>query len=128
MLAERRWVLLINPGFPVDTRWAYQQLAASREGTAPVRQSALGDSSVLNWHDIIRDAANDFEPPVFQAHPLLRDVKSRLAAGGSDMALLSGSGATLFGVFSDKTSAARAYELFRGEPQYRVFLVETCTE
>jgi 4-diphosphocytidyl-2C-methyl-D-erythritol kinase len=44
------------------------------------------------------------------------------------MALLSGSGATVFGVFPDKTSAARACELFSGEPQNRVFLVETCVE
>jgi 4-diphosphocytidyl-2-C-methyl-D-erythritol kinase len=127
-LVERRWVLLINPGFPVDTRWAYQQLAASREGAAPVRLSALGDYPVLNWHDIIRDAANDFESPVFHAHPVLRDLKHRLAAEGADMALLSGSGATVFGVFPDKTSAARACELFSGEPQNRVFLVETCVE
>ncbi len=127
-LEEPRWVLLINPGFPVDTRWAYQQLAASRRKIAPVRQSAPDDPSVLTWRDIVRDAANDFESPVFQAHPLLRDLKRRLEAAGADMALLSGSGATVFGVFPDKPSAARAYESFGREPQYKLFLTETCTE
>jgi 4-diphosphocytidyl-2-C-methyl-D-erythritol kinase len=127
-LAEPRWVLLINPGFPVDTRWAYQQLAASRREIAPVQQSALGDHPVLNWRDIVLAAENDFESPVFHAHPLLHDIKTRLASTGADMALLSGSGATVFGIFSDKPAAAQAYELFARDPQYKIFLVETCAE
>ena len=37
----RRWVVLVNPGFGVDTKWAYQELAATR---AELRQLSAGHS------------------------------------------------------------------------------------
>lgn len=127
-IAESRWVLLVNPGFAVDTRWAYQQLAFTRRMVAPVHESArrLGRQPVLKWEDIIGAAANDFEPPVCGAHPILRGIKTRLSEAGADMALLSGSGATVFGVFRDKARASQAQEAFSREQSHKVYLVETC--
>jgi 4-diphosphocytidyl-2-C-methyl-D-erythritol kinase len=127
-LAENRWVLLVNPGFPVETRWAYQQLASSRSGIEPVHESLhrLEWLPCLTWDDIINAAVNDFETPVFGAHPLLREIKMRLIAAGADMALLSGSGATMFGIFHDKTRALQAQAMFSRDERHKVFLVETC--
>src|SRR5687767_3552260 len=31
-----RWVVLVNPGFGVDTKWAYQELAATRTAVMPL--------------------------------------------------------------------------------------------
>ena len=127
-IAESRWVLLVNPGFAVDTQWAYQQLASSRRMVAPVHESTqrLGRQPVLKWEDIMDAAANDFEPPVCGAHPILRDIKMRLSEAGADVALLSGSGATVFGVFRDNARASQAHEAFSRERSYKVYLVETC--
>ena len=33
-----RWIVLVNPGFPVETKWAYQQLSDSE------RRSPLSDA------------------------------------------------------------------------------------
>jgi 4-diphosphocytidyl-2-C-methyl-D-erythritol kinase len=30
-LADSRWAVLVNPGFPVETKWAYQQLSDPAE-------------------------------------------------------------------------------------------------
>ena len=35
-LEGRRWVLLVNPGFGVETKWAYQELAATRGVVRPL--------------------------------------------------------------------------------------------
>ncbi|MEA1996417.1 MAG: hypothetical protein U9N45_02220, partial [Gemmatimonadota bacterium] len=44
---------------------------------------------------------NDFEPVIFAHHPQLRDIKRRLIETGAKVALLSGSGSGVFGLFED---------------------------
>lgn len=127
-LPEPRWVVLVNPGFPVDTRWAYQQLASSRREVKPVSESThrLADRSTVPWEVITAEAVNDFEPTVFEAYPILREIKLRLTAAGADMSLLSGSGATVFGIFRDKDLASRAHEALAADGRHAVYMVETC--
>jgi len=57
---------------------------------------------------------NDFEEGVFRRYPLLADIKGELIDAGALFALLSGSGATLFGIFPDDSSAMRGAERFSG--------------
>ncbi|MBS0149966.1 MAG: 4-(cytidine 5'-diphospho)-2-C-methyl-D-erythritol kinase [Nitrospira sp.] len=122
-----RWVVLVNPGFPVETKWAYQQLSADRTGVAPLSRShtMLEQVSELRWEQVVEAAENDFEGPVFQAYPMLQEIKRRLLAHGADAALLSGSGATVFGVFRDEAKAHQARALFMNEPQFKVFVALT---
>lgn len=122
-----RWVVLVNPGFPVETKWAYQQLAANRAGVVPLSHShaMLEQASELGWEQVLAVAENDFEGPVFKAHPILDEIKHRLLAQGADTALLSGSGATVFGVFRDEIKARQAQAVFLNEPQFKVFVAQT---
>jgi 4-diphosphocytidyl-2-C-methyl-D-erythritol kinase len=66
---------------------------------------------------------NDFETPVFDAHPILRQIRTRLQAEGAEAALLSGSGATVFGLFADETTAVRAAASFQYDTALTVFAV-----
>lgn len=123
----RRWVVLVNPGFPVETKWAYQQLSLTRTGVRPLSDvhRALGKASEPSWEDVLQAADNDFETPVFKAHPTLRGIKQKLLAAGAEAALLSGSGATVFGVFYDETTARQAEIGFRTDPGFKVYIVPT---
>lgn len=120
-----RWVVLVNPGFPVETKWAYQQLSATRPGVQPLSGThvALEKERRLSWEQVLGLAENDFEVPVFKAHPVLQDIKLKLLAQGAEAALLSGSGATVFGVFRDEAGAQQARARFQAEPQLKVFAV-----
>ena len=122
-----RWILLVNPGFPVETRWAYQQLSASRTRVRTLSDvhAALGKASELSWEDVLQTAENDFETAVFKTHPLLHRIKQKLLAEGAETALLSGSGATVFGVFRDETTGRQAQSSFRTESHLKVYLVAT---
>ncbi|MBK9308671.1 MAG: 4-(cytidine 5'-diphospho)-2-C-methyl-D-erythritol kinase [Nitrospira sp.] len=128
-IMDRRWVVLVNPGFPIETKWAYQQLSESRTCVVPVSRShmALETSPELNWKQVLEIAENDFEIPVFKAYPLLRDIKQQLITQGAEGALLSGSGATVFGVFSTEAGARSAQVCFLNEQTFKVFVAETCT-
>lgn len=120
-----RWVVLVNPGFPVETKWAYQQLSATRSVVQPLSDThaRLGRAIHLSWEQVIDVAENDFEIPVFNAHPVLRELKQQLLTEGAEVALLSGSGATIFGVFKNEAGAQQARARFQTNPQLKVFVV-----
>jgi 4-diphosphocytidyl-2-C-methyl-D-erythritol kinase len=124
-----RWVVLVNPGFGVNTKWAYQELAAARTSVRPLSyaQQELDRQSRMDWAQLIAAAENDFEAPVFAAHGTLREIKQRLQAHGAEIALLSGSGATVFGVFADEAGARRSHAQFVSEKFMNVFTIPTCS-
>lgn len=124
-----RWVVLVNPGFGVDTKWAYQELAATRTSVRPLSQAQqeLDRQSRMGWAQLMAAAENDFEAPVFAAHGTLQEIKQSLQAHGAEVALLSGSGATVFGVFADEARARRAHAQFVSEKFTNVFTIPTCS-
>ncbi|HLA61909.1 MAG TPA: 4-(cytidine 5'-diphospho)-2-C-methyl-D-erythritol kinase [Nitrospiraceae bacterium] len=124
-----RWVVLVNPGFGVNTKWAYQELAATRTAVTPLSlvQGELDRQSRVSWAQLIAAAENDFEAPVFDAYGKLREIKRSLQAHGAEIALLSGSGATVFGVFEDEARAQLAHAQFASENLMNVFVVPTCS-
>ena len=110
-----RWLVLVNPGFPIETRWAYDRLASARRfvpGLSP-GIAALMHSSQASWEDILPAMENDFEPALAPSHPVLDMMKQALLTEGAERAMLSGSGATVFGVFRDEISAIRARDALR---------------
>jgi 4-diphosphocytidyl-2-C-methyl-D-erythritol kinase len=124
-----RWVVLVNPGFGVNTKWAYQELAATRLAVTPLSpvQQNLDRQSHVSWDQLIAAAENDFEVPVFAAHEKLREIKRNLRNCGAEIALLSGSGATVFGVFTNEARARQAQAQFANENSMTAFVVSTCS-
>jgi 4-diphosphocytidyl-2-C-methyl-D-erythritol kinase len=124
-----RWIVLVNPGFGVNTKWAYQELSATRTAVTPLSlvQRELDRQSRVSWAQLIAAAENDFEVPVFAAHGKLHEMKKSLQAYGAEVALLSGSGATVFGVFADEVRARQAQAQFASEHLMNVFVVPTCS-
>lgn len=124
-----RWVVLVNPGFGVNTKWAYQELASARSAALPLSpvHRELDRQSRVSWTQLVPAAENDFETPVFATHGKLREIKRSLQNYGAEIALLSGSGATVFGLFADEARARLAGTQFVSEKSMKVFVVPTCS-
>lgn len=120
-----RWIVLVNPGFPVATKWAYQQLAATRSSVRPLSAAvqSLDQRSELDWSEVVPLVENDFEAPVFAHHPVLAQIKGHLLSLGAEVALLSGSGATMFGVFRDQSTAQQAAVVVARNPEMTAYAV-----
>lgn len=121
-----RPVLLVVPLRAINSGEAYAWVDEHREGRVPPAASTLPAAHRLSEWDALRPlAVNDFEAVVFDRYPRLAEWKSVLAAAGAEVALLSGSGSTLFGIFATVEERERAAEQLSGDPEVRV--VQTAT-
>jgi 4-diphosphocytidyl-2-C-methyl-D-erythritol kinase len=79
---------------------------ATREGLAGPQESALVRTGISSWIE------NDFERVVFPQQPSLREIKRLLAASDTSeaslIAMLSGSGSALFGLYLAREAADAA--------------------
>jgi 4-diphosphocytidyl-2-C-methyl-D-erythritol kinase len=66
---------------------------------------------------------NRLEETIFSIHPQLRDIKNLFHRLGSELSLVSGTGSAVFGLFSDRDKAERAWTELR--KKYPSLLVET---
>ncbi|HPD55900.1 MAG TPA: 4-(cytidine 5'-diphospho)-2-C-methyl-D-erythritol kinase [Smithellaceae bacterium] len=116
-------LVLLNPRFPLSTKSIYDnlnlRLTSEKINYSMPRLSALGD--------VVRELHNDLEEVSLQMHPELGDLKEILLRHGALGALMSGSGPTVFGIFSDEKSASSASVAISAETsgRYLVFFARS---
>ncbi len=101
-------ILIVFPGFRINTAWAYGKISV-RQGRRPLREVIGPDPS--KWRGSV---VNDFEKPVFQAHPVIRDIKRRLDDAGALYASMTGSGSAVYGIFAGNSDTGKLKEMFTG--------------
>jgi len=122
-LKGERWVVLVNPGFPIQTKWAYEQLASQRSVVLPLGefQKKVDCQLSLSWEEVVEVMENDFEVALYPFYPILGFIKEKLLSLGAQAALLSGSGATVFGIFHTQDEARQASTQLRRDTTWRIF-------
>lgn len=108
------WILLVTPPVHVSTAWAYQHVVP-RPPTRTSGLSAVFEGDLGRSPDLLLEVENDFEIPVFAHYPAIQDVKRRLGSAGAALALMSGSGASVFGLFREEDQANSAAAGFSDE-------------
>jgi len=89
-------ILLVNPGIHINTGWAFSNINIEKKEH---NLKELISMPIETWQQHI---FNDFEKPVFEAHPEIAEIKSELLNEGAVYAAMSGSGSTVFGIFEKK--------------------------
>lgn len=112
-------IVVVYPGVPISTKWAYEQLNLSLTIKEKYIKLAHFKNRNFNNVEFYQGFQNDFEAAVFKAHPVLNQIKNELNRLGAIYASLSGSGSSLFGIFSDENRAGAARDFFKG--RYPVF-------
>lgn len=94
-LPEGYKVVLVNPGIHISTRDAYNNCTPSKPETSLEEIVKLHPSE---WKELI---VNDFEQYVFKLYPGIEDIKRSLYKAGALYSSMSGSGSTIYGIFSE---------------------------
>jgi 4-diphosphocytidyl-2-C-methyl-D-erythritol kinase len=117
-------LVIIFPGIHVSTAEAYRSLNLGLTSSAEDRRIQGFCGQLQTGRAFLTEIFNDFEASILAAHPPIMEAKSFLKSRGSVATLLSGSGSSVFGFFSDEESAfAAARESTRAT--WRVFPAKT---
>jgi 4-diphosphocytidyl-2-C-methyl-D-erythritol kinase len=98
-----RAVVLVLPGFPIETATAFGWLAASRPTDIPSPR-IVSVQELTSWETVQRHVVNDFESVVADHHPEIPAIIAQLREAGASIAGMTGSGSAVFGIvplFSD---------------------------
>ena len=117
-------VLLVNPGFPVSAKWAYEHLV-SGAGEGPALECLLAALYARDRRGVAENLRNDLAPALWNKFPLLGMIRDELAALGALAVEISGSGPTLFALFADGEALTWAAEKLRSKhDDFKVFATE----
>ncbi len=90
------YLVILNPGVGINTGEAYGFCRPVKPETS-LREVVT--RQVSEWKDLL---LNDFEDFAFKKHPVIGRIKADLYSHGVLFSSMSGSGSSVYGIFSDK--------------------------
>jgi 4-diphosphocytidyl-2-C-methyl-D-erythritol kinase len=112
----RLFAVLVNPGVPVATAEVFRALAVGpgQGRCAPPHPQIAPGIDRTGFLRLLSGACNDLEPVAIALAPVIGEALAVMAAvEGCRLARMSGSGATVFGLFDDCTAAADGAKALR---------------
>lgn len=106
-------VLLCKPVGGLLTSWVFSQLRMDRIDRRPDQTAVLDAIRRQNLHSLAGVTANVLESVSLPAMPELVMIKQKLLESGAELALMSGSGPTVFGLFKNQEACQAACETLR---------------
>ncbi len=99
------YLVLVKPNIHVSTAQAFANVF--KRGESNVSLKKLIKQPVESWKGLIE---NDFEKTVFVHYPTIALIKEQLYANGAVYASMSGSGASVFGLFKHEVNLKQQFE------------------
>lgn len=102
------YVVLCKPDFSVSTAEIYRQMNGGNLHERPDTAGMLKALKDSDWNGICHRMYNVMEVVTGKNHTEIAEIRDVLLTGGADGAVMSGSGPTVFGLFSDEKAAEKA--------------------
>lgn len=113
--------VIVSPGIHINTGQAFSAISSSAPGTRRLEAKNVKEivlQPVETWKEAL---ANDFEQVVFEEHPEVGEIKNYLYDQGALYAAMSGSGSTVFGMYSRHEKALQPLVEALEKKTYKVF-------
>ncbi len=97
---ELFFMVLVNPNVEVSTPEIFKKLATKNN-------PAITDVAINNLHDlkILKSLRNDLQMPAIEIQPIIQNIIDALENTNANIARMSGSGATCFGLYDNLLEA-----------------------
>lgn len=115
------YIVIIKPKFSCDTKYMYQKLD-SQENTVIQKQTTSEIVKALEENDINKlgkNLYNVFEEAIGNKKTV-EVAKNKILQNGAKGVLMSGSGSCIYGIFDNKNTAKKAYEILKN--QYETYI------
>ena len=107
-------ILIVNPNIEISTKAVFNQVKQDEIITKKITDmtSAMFNK---NYELMARELHNSLESIAFEIAPEIRNIKNQMIDLGLDGALMSGSGASVFGISKDKSKLKYVYEIMKDD-------------
>ena len=110
-------LLLVKPPVGASTKEIYDGLVLDENTVHPDTESMIKALENKDYALMCSKLSNVLEPVTIRLLPVIGEIKEKNLVLGADAALMSGSGSTVFGLFSDKEKALAALEYFKSSKE-----------
>lgn len=115
--------LIVNPGIRVSTAAVYNKF----NGRVVKNREVTEIPNIYRTkRDVAKILSNDLERITIKEFPVIGEIKEAILAQGAIASMMTGSGPTVFGLFSDKNKLSKAYENIKkkAKEDWQVFMAE----
>lgn len=123
---EEKYMIIVTPNINIHTPLAFSKLNAphlTNLSSKSILKICCDEAQKLRSR---REALiNDFELVIYEIEPELKRIKENLLECGAQSALMSGSGASIFGIFENEETRQATLKALETEISWRKFAVAT---
>lgn len=114
--------LIVNPGIRVSTEAVYKKFNCNGNHVDMEEIPSIFRTK----RDVAKIFSNDLERVTIKEFPVIGEIKEEILKSGAIASLMTGSGPTVFGLFSDKNKLQKAYEKLgrKAKEGWRIFMAE----
>lgn len=120
-------LVLVSPNIRVQTKWAFERYGVANDNR-PISVSSGDDSLPVQYatkKSLIKYLNNDLERITCEKFPVVKEIKDTLFKSGALGCQMTGSGPTVFGIYSTIEEAETASRKIQNKfSDYRVFVAE----
>ncbi|MFA5527313.1 MAG: 4-(cytidine 5'-diphospho)-2-C-methyl-D-erythritol kinase [Peptostreptococcales bacterium] len=124
--ALNAFVVLCKPNMRISTKSVYEKLKLNEIKEHPPIEKIISFVENQDFLGLRRNTKNLLESVTLEENHVVKVIKNALLDTHAEVALMSGSGPTVFGLFKDKNTAQNAYSKLK-KLHDEVYLVKTFT-
>jgi len=105
-----KYLLVVNPGIHISTKWAFNLITPKQPLTS---LKSLTNYSKIEIENLMSFASNDFEKIVFDHFPEVKEIKEKMIEFDAVFSMMTGTGSTVWGMFDDEVAAYQTELYFK---------------
>jgi len=102
-------ILIVNPGIHISTKLAFSRIKPHKPEQNIKEIIETYPSNYKKWNELI---TNDFEKIILEEYAELKEIKNHFLEFGSDFCLMTGTGSTFYGIFTNPLKLEQAEKFF----------------
>ena len=115
------WYLIVTPWIEISTAWVYRnfKMKLTSNEYDYIRKILKNDDV-----NISRILKNDLERVTSASFPVIEELKTKIMGAGAEGAMMSGSGPSVFGIFSSRAKAVSAGDILLSDNLRHISVVK----
>lgn len=119
-------ILIAKPDIGVSTKYVYEHLMLNDQTKHPDIDGMIASLKANDLNGIVTRLDNVLEQVTIKRYPIIQQIKQTMLQAGALNALMSGSGPTVFGIFSSHEAALKAADDMKASSLAKDIIVTTC--